>query len=334
MRKRSDPARSAWYRLGRPGPLAAFRLSFASSKKKPPRKRRRKKKATSGPGIVRRKTLGEGFFSRVAPPPSHFPEGARPLWARWGRDRATASLARADDLDRMRIESIVDFLEGPDAAVSPRVMTQLKKIDPKRWFAVELVVSGYHQQEHDDQPVDSVPRRRIRFVGIGRRLWYKIANVAEVSEIEDASVRDVSGPLSKVQRARAHGLKEGNQAWALWELPTRDKVTLTSGSAWYGKGDYEAWRRERDKRKRKGRKRKGRGRHTYEQGTAIARADAAAMKRQLASDAKAERLRAAGDEAGARRIERRAKAARDAHNAKKGRKKTKRTRKPKKGKRR
>jgi hypothetical protein len=259
--------------------------------------------------------MGDGAFARVVAPPSNFPEGVAPRWREWGRARAAAAFqVDADRLDELRIAGIVEELRSPHGPDVPEhVMAELERIDPKRWYAVELVVTGYQQNEEEEATKGEGSKRRIRFVGIGRRLWYKIANVAEVSQVEDATVKDVSGILSPDQLARARSLKPERQAWAIWANP-RMMVTLSDGAAFKGRGDYQKWRKERDARKG-GRGRKRRGPRTYEEGTRIARADAAAAARHVASEERIRELRRLGRKVEADRLQRRVNSQRDAQRA-------------------
>lgn len=296
-----DPVRALWYRLGRPGSLASFRLSYAAQRAS---KRKRSKKAP------RRKTFGEGPFSRVAPAPSNFPEGLPARWGEWSRKRRGVDV---EALDRKRVESIAARLED---IVPSHVVERMRGMELTRWYGIEIVVDQYHADQVDETeapPGYAPSKRRIRMVGLGRKLWFKVGNIAESGEIEDVKIRDVSGPLTDAEMRRALTLKPNKQAWALFGSPRhkRQSVTLTDGSRFDGVGDFLAWEKERNAR-RKGRKRKRRGRHGYEQGRRISRADKAASKRYTKTQQRIEALRAAGKNREADRLERRAEAQRTA----------------------
>lgn len=300
MAKR-DPARAAWYALGRPGSLREFRLSFAASKRAAPR--RRKTRTTS------RKTMGEGPFVRVVAPPTNFPPELPPRWGEWSRGRRGVD---ADALDRKRIYTIAARLER---IVPPHVVDRLRGMEMRRWYAIEIVVDQYHADQTPDEapPGYDASKRRIRMVGLGRRLWFKIGNVAEAGEIEDVTIRDVSGALTDEQQRRAATLRPDRQAWALWGSP-RDKaqsVTLADGERFRGSGDYLAWRAEAKARKG-GRPRKRTGRLTYEQGRKASKADKAATARWRKTQARIAALHAQGKHSEARRLESRALTQREA----------------------
>ena len=316
-RRRGDRAERVWRSLGRPGPLAAFRLSFSASSRPVPRTRKGRGKRRSGGG-GHRKTYGEGPFARVAPAGNVFPfAGQRTSWERYARDRRDEELrARMRALPRGEVEAlqlanIRDRLDSLD--LPPEVQSELERIDPTRWYAVEHTVEAYWMSTGDEGEIPEgydASKRRIRFAGIGKQLWYKIANVAEHSDVTDATVRDVSGRLSDPDLARALALKPGRQAWAIWGNPEMS-VTLASGRRFKGRGDYYAWRRGMLARKG-GKKRKGGGRLTYEEARAANKADRQAMRRALETQARAAGLRAQGKVAEARRLEQRSEARRGA----------------------
>lgn len=303
--RRGDWIERLWRSLGRPGSLKSFRLSVAASKRKSKRKRARSHSLPA----KRKKTFGEGAFTRVAPPPTDFPEGLAPKWGEWSRRRRGVDV---DELDRKRIHTIASRLER---IVPPHVVDQMRGMEMRRWYAIEIVVDQYHADSVPDEapPGYDVSKRRIRMVGLGRRLWFKVGNVAESGEIEDVEIRDVSGALTDEQQRKAATLRPDRQAWALWGSPSskRQFVTLDDGARFYGRGDFLAWKAEAKARKG-GRKRKRTGRLSYQEGRRASRADKAASARWRKTEAKIRALRAAGRHVEADRLERRAESQRRA----------------------
>ena len=300
-KKRPDRAKRAWLKAGRPIPLAEWRLSFSPPKRSRTKIRRRELAVDAGV-FSRAPSSGNTLAQAISDTPAYLKR-----YEEDRRDYAMRERLRAlpkGELEALKIANLRERIEQSDAP--DHVKDAIARMDMTRWYAVEILCTRYPvEADEGEAPSSYEPsKRRIRFAGIGRALLYKIAGVIEVGDVEDLTVKDLSGPLSQADLKRAMGHELKKRAWPLWGNPPSN-VTLPSGRKFMGKGDFYAWKNSKSKGGRpKGR---GGGGLTREERQRAASADAKARARADLTAKRVEELRKAGRNADADRLERRSR---------------------------
>jgi hypothetical protein len=259
-------------------PSRKKRGAARKSRKKPPKKRKppRKKPAPSSSIFARvrlaptRKVLAPGSpFARVAPPPTHFPEGMTPRWGRFSDESSPLGevphVSAREEADIQVQNNFDDFIR---LDVDPTIAAELSNLRADQTYVVIAKVRGGSGRAGKDGRKGREDENTVIQVGSGRKLWGIFAHLADPgaggSELLDVEVLDAP-PAKK------------DDAFPLW---SGDSITLDDGRTIEGTGQRLLWELERAKDAKRGKPRKkSGGRMTAEQRRKAKTADRSREKR-------------------------------------------------------